>query len=217
MKSLAIKLILICIPVYFAAMRASAQQEEEPVTIGDYKISVTKKPCMKYREGYYLDVKVRLGDSILDPNRDYYDYSAVWHLDDSIRIEIIEQLMAFLDDTSFCCKKVNGYINYTFGYGRFDTYPVTTSYSIGIEAMFIINRICYAGYIDRISEYHVLYDLKTQQEANSHPELVAIMADWYRKWFDGFRETGVIPREYNVLNHGRVRWWGMHGGEWKGD
>jgi hypothetical protein len=175
---------------------------------GQVVVHVSKVPCMG-NSGYFIEVGVRNRGNLLDSTgRKYYDYSDIYRLPDSIKIEIIEKIFNFTSDSSLCCKEVRGYENMDYP-GCFNQKPSEDKFSIRVEALFIINRIAYNSFTSKIGCYPVLYDTETLQEVNDDNCLISIMVKRYKEWFKIYKETEKLP-DYYFLNRGRIKWWGKH-------
>lgn len=170
-------------------------------------IKVAKQSCAI---GYgKLEVEIEKDGVLLDSiRRKHYDYTSIYRLHDSIKLGVIERLLQFASDTSSCCNSVQSYDNVEYP-GCYNVFPVSKSYSIRIEALFIINRIAYNPFTYRIGCYPVLYDSEKKQEINNNNCLVNVMVERYQKWFKMYMETG-NPPDYHFFNEGRIKWWGRH-------
>jgi hypothetical protein len=171
-------------------------------------VEISKSACSDSKDGFFLNVEVRKDNRNLDTAKSYYDYHEIHRLNDATKIEIIGRLFQFAFDTSLCCRKVSLYDNSEYG-GCVDFEPESKKFSIRIEALFIINRICYGAAINRLSCYPVLYDSETKKEINTNNCLVSIMVERYKAWYKLYKDTGTLP-DYHFLNDGRIKWWGKH-------
>jgi len=169
-------------------------------------ISVSKTACSNSITGYFLNVEVKKENILLDNEKVYYDYHEMHRLCDSLKIRIIQKLFQFVSDTSTCCRKVGLYDNSEYG-GCSAYQPQSKNFSIGIEALFIINRICYGSVINRVSCYPVLYNAETMKEVNDTNSLINVMVERYKEWFMMYKDSGKLP-DYRFLNDGQIKWWG---------
>jgi len=174
-------------------------------SFGQLKIAVYKDRNVN---GSFINIEVkknRILDSIF---RKSYYFPEVYRLDDSVKILIIEKILKFTSDTSICSNPVIIYENPSYP-GCYDLLPSSKTYPLKIEALFIITRIAYNNFSFRIGCYPVLFDTLTQKEVNNNIELINIMVEHYKEWFQEYKFSGKLP-DYKFLNSGRIRWWGRH-------
>lgn len=174
----------------------------------DFKIRIEKEHSER-SAGYYIRVRINGPDFIFDSETSKYDYENVSKLPDSVKLVLIGILFEFIDDTSICSNKLYSYPNSQFD-GCYYISPNSKEFSIGIEALFIINRIAYFKYVNRISCFPVLYDSKSHIEVNSSVLGLRIMGKQYKLWFDKCKSGLTILSDYHYLNSGQIRWWGNH-------
>ncbi|RPD39490.1 hypothetical protein [Chitinophaga barathri] len=188
--------VFACILV-FGTISAAAQ----------FSVEVKKVPFPEDRGRYVLDIQVIRNGKMLDSMyRRYYSYDEMYRLGDSLRLIIVGELMTFLSDTSWCGKPVRAYGNDEYP-GCYIVKPHSDRFTIGMEAMFIINRIMYSPFTFRLGCYPVLYDEVTGKEINDDQGQIQTMEARYQKWYKEFKSRKKAP-DYEWLNRGRIRWWG---------
>lgn len=164
---------------------------------------VIKKACGT-NGGSKLYLHIRTNDTILS-SKGLYELAGFTGLDDSLKLAIVEQLLVFEKDTSKCCLPVSGYLyNNVEGCGGS---PQSTFYPIQIDALFMINRICFSNLTDWYACHPVLYDTLGKKEINDRPELIALVFENYKKWFKECKANKKIPG-YFPFNKGRYVWYG---------
>lgn len=137
--------------------------------------------------------------------RDDYFMPYFIHQPDSIKLKIVERLLAFENDSSQCCMGIGIYL--------FNDIPVrrgvpdrATSYNLQVDALFMINRICWPTTIDRHSAVPVVFDRHTMQSVNDDPQKIKVLFQEYKDWFRAARAKGTIGAEF-PFNIGRYVWY----------
>jgi len=123
-------------------------------------------------------------------------------LPDSIKLEIVRQLLTFENDTSLCCYLVQE-LPYDGNDGRCGC-PIGREYRIQIDALFIINAICF----DMSRSYScvpMIMDTVTGKCVNE--DAVAIKEEYhkYRVWYNECLKAGKIDKHF-PFNEGRYVW-----------
>jgi hypothetical protein len=129
------------------------------------------------------------------------------NLPDSIKLFIVEKLLEYESDTSLCCMDVIGRVFNDLDIAK--GVPKTKRYNIQVDALYMINRICWPKSIDWYSSYTVLYDNKLKKEINDDPKKIEYLFREYRKWFATCKADGKIYK-YFPFNDGRYVWFGGH-------
>jgi hypothetical protein len=80
-------------------------------------------------------------------------------------------------------------------------------YKVQIDALYIINRLCWPGSMDFYSCSPALYDKKIKKSINSDQKKIKIVFAAYKKWFEECKTKGKIER-YFPFNDGRYVWYG---------
>ena len=170
-------------------------------------VSVNKKECTLANglTAYKIFVAVPTKDKIILSDNFGYRYYYFSGINDSVKLLIIDKLLAFEDDSSLCCLAPTGYREGTldctaFGY-------TSKSYNIQIDALFIINKIAFKDFATMYSCAPVLYDKITETEINDKPELIKEVYKQYKKWFNECKQIGKI-KKYFPFNDGRYVWYG---------
>lgn len=166
-------------------------------------ITVEKRYCPS-QNGYKLFIHLRNTDSILSSTT-FYDLKGFTSLNDDIKLKIIRKLLQYKNDTSKCCLPVSGYIH-NYNEGCSGT-PKSKYYDTQIDALFIINRLCFSQLTDRYSCHPVLYDTQDKKEINDSPNLIAKVFMEYEKWYNECNSSEKIG-EYFPFNVGRYVWFG---------
>lgn len=137
-----------------------------------------------------------------------YRLSTFIDMPDSAKLKIIESLLFFKNDTSLCCLKV---ISRSFNgiEGCGGKPDGIDEYDIQIDALYMINRLCWPGFIEAYSCVPVLFDKKMQKPINDNHQKVAIVFESYIKWYNECRIKGSISR-YFPFNAGRYVWYNGH-------
>lgn len=170
-------------------------------------LSIYKKPCIQDQRysGSKLMICFVRDTGILTSNSYEYWLHEFIDLPDSLKLLIVEKLLDFEGDTTICCLQANGWVFNGLDVAR--GVPKTKQYSIEIDALFMINRLCWPKGIDWYSSYPVLFDTKENQEINFNPERIKCVFKEYRKWFTICKREGQIFK-YFPFNDGRIVWFG---------
>lgn len=121
------------------------------------------------------------------------------------KLRLIGQLLSFTSDKSLNCRKVTSYV---FGSEGCRGFPDTvTSYSITIEALFLINRLCWPKSMEAYSCSPVLYDTLEKRVINNEPKAISCFVKEYKKWYKECKKLGRVPKEF-PFNTGRYVWFG---------
>lgn len=134
-----------------------------------------------------------------------YDLEYFIKLSDDKKLLLIENLLRYENDTALCCLDV---IGHSFnGIEGCRGVPKSKRYTIQIDALYMINRLCWPGLMEFYSCYNVLYDTKTDKEINSDPSKIECVFKEYKKWYEECKAIGRIPK-YFPFNDGRYVWYG---------
>jgi len=122
------------------------------------------------------------------------------------KIQILLELLEYEGDTAICSKHV-------CRYGYFDDKrPLTKSYTVQIDALYLLTTLAVGGYATYYCPYPVLFDTVTGQEINNSPKQLAEVYAIYRKWFKESSAKGF--KRFNVpLRNSRYAWYGMKKGK----
>jgi hypothetical protein len=143
----------------------------------------------------------------------HYWFGPFIELPDTIKLRIVEKLLTFREDTSTCCiKVVNRSFNGIEGCGG---KPEDVDwYDIQIDALFMINRLCWPRTMEFFSCVPVLYDIKKHKAINDDPRKIKVFFNSYIKWYKSIKPSGKIPSRF-PFNYGRYVWY--HGRKWAGN
>lgn len=164
---------------------------------------VKKESCSDLApyKGYWLSVDYKEKDSALKP---LYDVAMI-ELSDKEKLTLIDQLLSFTKDKDLSCRKVTTHV---YGSEGCRGFPDTVKrYSITIEALFIINRLCWPKSMEFYSCSPVLYDTLKKRVINDDANAVACFVKEYKKWYNECKKLGRVPKEF-PFNKGRYVWFG---------
>ncbi len=159
-----------------------------------------------YRSGNYkFSNENRFTTFIPDANKSFDKYTIPRDfntLTDSIKLEIVKQLLYFESDTSLCCYDVQQ-LPFDGNDGRCGC-PMNKKYSVQIDALFIISAICF----DRCRSYAcvpMIMDTLTRKCVNEDQVAIKEVYQKYREWYNDCLKKGKIGR-YFPFNDGRYVW-----------
>jgi hypothetical protein len=127
-------------------------------------------------------------------------------LNDSCKLILIKDLLSYSSDTSVCCLDIVANSFNGIEGCRGEDYT-SDHYSIQIDALFMINRLCWPKLTELYSCYTVLYDTLKKVDINSDPAKIEIVFREYKKWFKECQRNEKISR-YFPFNDGRFVWAG---------
>jgi hypothetical protein len=167
---------------------------------------IEKKECIS--EGIYRGHKliVHYRQDTINAIAKMYDYNLDFlnGVSDKIKLDLIRMLLNYQDDTTMCCIKVQHY-NFNGNEGCRGNIENVSRYTIQVDALFMINRLCWPKLIELYSCSPVLYDNKLKKEINSDPEKIKCVFRDYKKWFEDCKAKGKIDK-YFPFNTGRYVW-----------
>ena len=169
---------------------------------------IEKKECVSENsyKGYKLVIHY-INDSSSQTAKTYdYYLNFLQGIDDKTKLKLIGLLLQYQDDTSLCCIKVYNY-SFNGNEGCRGKPKDVTRYTIQVDALFMINRLCWPKLMELYSCSPVLYDNKLKKEINSEPEKIKCMFNEYKKWYEECKAKGKIS-EYFPFNDGRFVWYG---------
>jgi hypothetical protein len=166
---------------------------------------VTKEPCTflnKYK-GYKLVLNHKKDSLIYSSSRFDYGLHRFINLNDSSKLLLIGQLLAFEMDSSFCCLDV---IGHSFsGIEGCRGVPDSKRYPVQIDALYMINRLCWPNRIEQYSCYNVLNDTLTKKEINKDYRKIATFFQDYKEWYQKCNTRKTISK-YFPFSRGRIVW-----------
>lgn len=183
--------------LFFCSIKAVAQNK---------RFYAEKVECKNRFKGSKL-VLIYKRDTMTKKSFTYnYDLDDFINLDDSSKLILIEALLKFEDDTVRCCLDAT---NWSFNgiEGCRGKPKGVKYYSIQIDALFMINRLCWPKLMELYSCSQVLYDNKLKKDINSDQKKIKIVFTAYKKWFEVCKAKGKIER-YFPFNDGQYVWYG---------
>jgi len=132
-----------------------------------------------------------------------YDLNHFINLNDSDKLILIEQLLKYEKDNSLCCLDVIGH-----GFNGIEGcrgVPISKRYSIQIDALYIINRLCWPKNMELYSCYNVLFDTLTKKEINHNNEKILLFFKEYENWYRQCKIHNKIDKDFS-FNNGRYKW-----------
>ena len=171
-------------------------------------VHVEKQSC-RYRgvAGSCLVLHLKRGDSVLTSKRDFYTLKEFTTLPDAVKLMLVEKLLAFKGDTAMVGMPMERY-QYE-GVERTCREPaVSKRYTIQLEALYLINKLCYPRASSFNFCYPVLYDAQDNREINDDPLALQEAYKAYESWFQQAKEKGVIEGPFPFNEGQRYRWLG---------
>ena len=170
-------------------------------------VRIEKRTCHRVDkiEGakLYIHLRTDSGNIVSD-----FDYGLEHFIDlpDSIKLQIISQLLHFKNDSTLCCLKV---VDRSFnGFEGCRGHPDSVErYTIQIDALFMINRLCWPHMMELFSCVPVLYDNEKKECLNKNHSKIKLVFDKYQQWYELSVSRGRIGR-YFPFNDGRYVWYG---------
>jgi hypothetical protein len=167
---------------------------------------IEKKECMS--EGIYKGYKliIHYKKDTVNTTAKVYDYNLDFlkGVSEKTTFDLIGMLLNYQDDTAMCCVKVQ-YYSFNGNEGCRGKVENVNRYTIQVDALFMINRLCWPKLMELYSCSPVLYDNKLKKEINSDPEKIKCVFKDYKKWFEDCKSKGKINK-YFPFNTGRYVW-----------
>ncbi|WP_120515703.1 hypothetical protein [Chitinophaga barathri] len=159
--------------------------------------------------GYKLYLKANLNDSVLTSDSKYtrgLDYSLrpFIELSDSLKLIFVGQLLDYANDTTLCCMPVERY-----GFDGFEGLfgnPQSKRFNTQMDALVIINRLCFPYLTNMYASYPVLYDMSMKREINDNSKLITEVFQTYKCWYEQCLTKKQILK-YFPFNDTRVVWY----------
>lgn len=170
-------------------------------------IQVIKKSCTydaKY-SGSKLLIRYTLDTVKIESSIEYWLQTFI-DFPDSIKLKIIGSLLEYENDTSLCCMSV---INRSFNgiEGCGGRPKGVNRYTIQVDALFMINRLCWPKLMELYSCTPVLYDNRLNKSINDDQKKIRLVFGSYVKWYKECVKKGQIGK-YFPFNDGRYTWYG---------
>jgi len=170
-------------------------------------VHIIKKTCSYFNKysGEKLIIHYKKDTFNLTSSINYSLFDFI-KLPDSGKFLIIEKLLDYENDTSLCCMDV---ANWSFNgiEGCRGKPKGIKRYTIQVDALFMINRLCWPKLMELYSCSQVLYDSKLKKSINTDPKKIKIVFAAYKKWYEECKAKGEIVK-YFPLNNGRYVWYG---------
>lgn len=167
---------------------------------------IEKKECMSAgtHKGYKLIIHYER--DTINTTAKVYDYNLDFlkGVSDKTKLDLIGMLLNYQDDTTMCCLKVQ-YYSFNGNEGCRGKVENVSHYTIQIDALFMINRLCWPKLMELYSCSPVLYDNKLKKTINTNPEKIKCVFKEYKKWFEECKAKGKIGK-YFPFNNGRYVW-----------
>jgi|694.fasta_scaffold41445_4 hypothetical protein len=170
-------------------------------------VQVVKKKCTydaKY-SGEKLTIHYRPDTVSLESSVEYWLEQFII-LPDSVKLLIVGKLLTYENDTSLCCMNV---VSRSFnGIEGCSAKPKGVDrYTVQVDALFMINRLCWPRTMELYSCTPVLYDNKLMKAINDEQEKIKYVFAEYKKWYVECKAIGRVPK-YFPFNDGRYVWYG---------
>lgn len=168
---------------------------------------VEKRSCSlsNQNNGYKLIIHYKNGNSI-EPQQPFsYSLTYLQSLSNSEKLLIVGELLKYANDTSLCCQYVRNE-NFNGVDIKGGAPSSIKNYPIAVDALFMINRICWPKLTERYSPAPVLYDTIGKVVINDNPKAICCFVKEYEAWYKECKKKGNIPK-YFPFNKGRYIWY----------
>lgn len=169
------------------------------------KVEILKVSCQDVYDGYKLIIHIKQEAKDIYSDTSGYELKDFINIPDSVKLQVVAKLLEFTNDTTNCCLPVVRY-----DYGGIDgdnRRPLTKRYSIQIDALFMINRLCFPSLINRYSNKPVLFDKVDNSEANQNFRAIEELIQSYKVWYQHSLKQNFISPDF-PFNSGRYVWLG---------
>ena len=155
--------------------------------------------------GKKLIIRYHADTGIISSEAWGYTLSQFIDLPDTAKLKIVSKLLAFKDDTDICCLKVisRGFNGIEGCGGKPDN---VDRYDLQIDALYMINRLCWPGFIEAYSCVPVLYDNQDKRTINGNIKAIKLVFEDYIKWYNQCKAVNKIST-YFPFNAGRYVWY----------
>lgn len=168
--------------------------------------SVARVECKNKFKGSKLVLTYK-NDTVAKQSFTYsYDLAFFIGLSDSSKLILIDELLKYESDTARCCLDATSW-SFNGIEGCRGKPKNVKHYTLQVDALFMINRLCWSKLMELYSCSPVLYDNKLKKEINSDPEKIKCVFKDYKKWYAECKAKGRIPK-YFPFNDGRYVWYG---------
>lgn len=171
-------------------------------------LSIEKRECLyKGEQGYKLIIHFKVGNMEKISTQNNYSLTGFLDLSDSIKLQMVGKLLRYKDDTSTVCIPVSNY-----GYEGYENtcniIPKSKKYTIQLDALYLINKLCFPHAASFYYCYPTLMDTSTNNEVNPG-NLCALQNIYkiYEEWYDSVKQSGLIKKDF-PFNSGQYIWYG---------
>lgn len=144
-----------------------------------------------------------------EPDKSYWPscyFRDATKLPDSVRLSLIERLLAGIDgDTSVSYKLVEA-LSYRYK-GRHNKLPQSTHYNMQVASLILINYIAFSSDAVEYSPFPVLFNKISKKEFTSSGKALNSVIKEYRKWFKKVERKGFKDYSLPLLNK-KYEWYG---------
>jgi hypothetical protein len=171
------------------------------------RFSIEKRQCsLGSNQGYKLIL--HFDSASLHVVSFPYNYDLGYFIDqpDSVKLLLIGQLLKYENDTDQCCLNVVAHL-YNGIAGCSSPELQSKHYGIQIDALYMINRLCWPKLMELYSCYTALYDTASSVDINEDPVKIGLVVKEYRAWYETCKRRGKIS-PYFPFNDGPYIWAG---------
>lgn len=169
-------------------------------------LSVEKVECKNKFKGSKLVLVYKIDTTVKKSFIYSYDLDYFISLNDSSKLLLIESLLKYEDDSTRCCLDVTSW-SFNGIEGCRGKPKNVTHCTIQIDALFMINRLCWPKLMELYSCSQVLYDSKLKKDINNDQKKIKMVFTAYKKWHEECKAKGKIEK-YFPFNDGRYVWYG---------
>lgn len=179
--------------------KVHSEKEFKPLVATNLKLIKEKCTCASLTGFRYRIIY----NNINDMEDEYCDYSydPVLRTSDSLKIQILAELLEAASDTNICCKAVKRYN------GNIKSEPFSKTYNLQIDALFTFNLIAFGVDARKYAPYPVLLDTVTNKEINGDVQKINEVVVLYKKWYKLVSKSGFTNYTFPLINT-RYRWYG---------
>lgn len=116
----------------------------------------------------------------------------------NLKIHFIKQLLKYKSDSALVCFP-------PFTYKSHNDTVFSKNYTIQIDALYLINVVCFDYLTINYSPCPILYDTATNEEINYNQIKLKEVFDIYENWFELNKKTGFTDYSFPLLNS-KYRW-----------
>lgn len=174
-------------------------------TVSAENVRVEKRECeYKGVKGFKLILHYKNGDVEKMSKVNNYGLTEFVGLSDAVKLQFVEKLLEYQNDSSIVCIPVNNY-----GYAGYENTcndkPISKTYTIQLDALYLINKICYPNAASFYYCFPALVDVNSGKEINTNAKDLSGVFPLYKNWFAEAR--GSIGGDF-PFNKGKYCWFG---------